>query len=55
MLSKEWPIVSPEESVGQHTKDHHNCLSGRIRVIGTFIHHQLILLEWCQDLEQSQR
>ena len=47
------PLVKPETYGGQHPKDHHHSLSGIIIVVGPFHYHQLILLEWCQDMEQG--
>ena len=48
------PPVNPESSVVQHPKIHHHVLSVLIPGYGPFNRHQLILSEWCLDLEQIQ-
>ena len=54
ILNNKQPRVNPEASGGQNKKDHHHDLSGIITGGGIFNHHQLILQEWCMDLEQTQ-
>ena len=51
VLKEGLPPVNPEVSGGQHTKDNHHVMIGRILEDGPFHHHQLTLLEWCLDLE----
>ena len=53
-LYKERPLVNTESSGGQHRKDRHRVMSGIIPGDGPFHHHQLILSEWCMDLEHIQ-
>ena len=52
MLKKRQPLVNPEAFRGHHQKDHHRVLSRRFTGYGPLHNHQLILLEWCLDLEQ---
>ena len=51
-MKKEKKLVKHDASGGQHPKDHHHVLSEIIPLVGTFHHHQLILLEWYKDPEQ---
>ena len=41
-LRKEQPIFKNELYGGQHPKNHHNSLSGRIKVVVPFHHHKFI-------------
>ena len=53
-LKKGEPPVKPEASVGKNPEYHHHVMSGKIPGDGTFHNNQLILLEWCLDMELIQ-